>query len=46
MKICDVVYSYEMKGISDGMKRDLEIAKKLGKPIKKFEQYPWDDKLT
>jgi len=41
MEKCDVVYSYEMNGISEGMKRDLEFAKKMGKPVKKFDQYPW-----
>jgi len=44
MEKCDVVYSYEMNGVSEGMKGDLEIAKKLEKPIKRFAQYPWDEK--
>jgi len=42
MEICDVVYSYEMSGVSEGMKGDLDFAKKLGKPVEKFDQYPWD----
>ena len=29
MEKCDVVYSYEISGISEGMQRDLEFAKKL-----------------
>src|SRR2546425_5318469 len=30
MEKCDVVYSYEMHGISAGMQKDLELAQKLG----------------
>ena len=46
MEKCDIVYSYEMNGISKGMQEDLEFAKKLRKPVKRFDQYPWDAKLT
>ena len=46
MEKCDVVYSYEMNEISEGMKQDLKSAKKLGKPIEVFDQYPWNAKLT
>lgn len=43
MKKCDIVYSFEMHGISNGMKKDLEIAKKLELEIKHFTKYPWED---
>ena len=41
MEVCDVVYSYEMHGISQGMKQDLEYAKILKKSIEIFHRYPW-----
>ena len=42
MEKCDVVFSYEMHGVSRGMNKDLEIAKKLGLEIKHLTKYPWD----
>ncbi|WP_052755462.1 hypothetical protein [Candidatus Nitrosotenuis cloacae] len=42
MEKCDEVYSYEMHDISQGMKGDLEFAEYLGKPIKRFDKYPWE----
>lgn len=42
MKKCDIVYSFEMHGISNGMNEDLAIAKKLKIPIKRFTKYPWE----
>ena len=42
MEVCDMVYSYEMHGISEGMNQDLAVAKKLHKPIRHFKKYPWE----
>lgn len=42
MEKCDEVYVYNMHGISDGMKKDLQVAEKLGKKIIEFEKYPWE----
>ena len=41
MKKCDIVYSYEMNGISNGMEEDLKFAKCLNLPIEHFNEYPW-----
>lgn len=41
MEICDIVYSYEQDGISDGMKQDLDYANIKNKEVKKFDNYPW-----
>ncbi len=42
MEICDVVYSYEQDGISDGMSKDLAHAKEIEKGIEVFKKYPWE----
>jgi hypothetical protein len=42
MEKCNIVYSYEMHGISAGMQKDLELAQKLGKQIVQFQKYPWE----
>lgn len=42
MEKCDIVYSYEMNGISKGMQEDLEFAKKLNKTINHLQKYPWE----
>jgi len=42
MEKCDEVYVYKMHEISEGMKKDLIVAKKLGKKIIEFEKYPWE----
>ena len=42
MKKCDIVYVYDMHGISKGMKKDIKNANKLKIPIKYFDKYPWE----
>lgn len=33
MEVCDVVWVYVGEGVSDGMRRETEYARRLGKPI-------------
>ncbi len=33
MEVCDVVWVYLGEGVSDGMRREIEHARRLGKPI-------------
>ena len=33
MEVCDVVWGYLGEGVSDGMRREIEHARHLGKPI-------------
>ena len=33
MEVCDVVWVYSGEGVSDGMRREIEHARRLGKPI-------------
>jgi len=42
MKICDIVYSYEMNGVSEGMGQDKNYAKSIKKEVKVFKKYPWE----
>lgn len=43
--ICDEVHVFDIpnKGISEGMKKDLELATKLSVPVIYRKTYPWSD---
>ncbi len=42
LRLCQEMDVYKQKGISSGMKRDIELAEKLGIKVNYYDKYPWE----